>query len=331
MAPWSWGVCRRILGNADDAEDAVQATFFVLVRKAASVSPRSKIGCWLYGVARQTALKARASRATRQKRERSVNPMPESAVADPEIRSDVPALLDEEISRLPAHYRDVIVLCELAGTTVKEAARQLGCPEGTVASRLARGRALLARRLASRGLAVSAGALAGVLVQQASAAVPAALLSSTIKTAVAAGQAAAGVVSGTVAALTEGVIKAMFLNKLMKLTAVLLVAAGLSAAARLVYQAQATQSPQVRQTGARPKSPKTGEADQENQAKDDSDNLQGTWRLVSSEADGILIGEDRPEIKDTRMVIHKSSLTTTYKLIRTPQEGTGGREGGWHF
>src|SRR5262245_19932143 len=178
--PMVWGVCRRILGTQHDAEDAFQATFLVLVRKAASVHPRSKVGPWLYGVARQTALKARADRARRRERERPVNPpMPEPAVTDAEIRSDLQAVTDEEIGRLPEHYRDVIIQGELGGKTVKEAARQLGCPEGTVGSRLARGRALLARRLARRGLPVTACALAGLLSQEASAAVPATVLRST--------------------------------------------------------------------------------------------------------------------------------------------------------
>src|SRR5262245_35344442 len=204
--PMVWGVCRRVLGTHHDAEDAFQATFLVLVRKAASVHPRSQVGPWLYGVARQTALKARADRARRRERERPVTPMPEPAATDPEIRSDLQAVLDGEIGRLPEHYRDVIIQCELGGKTVKEAARQLGCPEGTAGSRLARGRALVVRRLARRGLPVTAGALAGLLSQEASAAVPAKVLRSTIKavTAVPAGQAAAGAISGTAVALAEG-------------------------------------------------------------------------------------------------------------------------------
>src|SRR5262245_43308533 len=85
------GVCRRVLGDLHYAEDAFQATFLVLVRKAASIHPRSKVGAWLYGVARQTALKARAVRAKRHQRERSVDPMPEPAVSDPEVQSDLQA------------------------------------------------------------------------------------------------------------------------------------------------------------------------------------------------------------------------------------------------
>ena len=222
--PMVWGVCRRILHNHHDAEDAFQATFLVLVRKAASVYPRAKVGNWLYGVAHQTALKSRATRAKRKERERPVTDRPEPAVADQDLWIDLQALLDQEVSRLPEKYRTVIVLCALEGKTVREAARQLGCPEGTVASRLARARSRLANRLARHGLAVSGGSLAAVLSQKAaSGCVPTSVMSSTIKavTLIAAEQAPSGIISAQAAALTEGVMKAMLLNKLVKATAAL--------------------------------------------------------------------------------------------------------------
>jgi RNA polymerase sigma factor (sigma-70 family) len=228
--PMVWGVCRRLLPNHDDAEDAFQATFLVLVRKAASVVPREMVGNWLYGVARQTALKARATAAKRRARERQVTQMPDlAAVPEPDPRPNVEALLDQELSRLPDKYRAAVVLCDLGGKTRKEAARQLQVPEGTLSTRLRTARAMLAKRLARHGLAVSAGALAAVLSPQAaSAGVPASVLSSTIKAAslLAAGQAAAGVISAPAAALTEGVLKTMLVTKL-KATAVVLLAASL--------------------------------------------------------------------------------------------------------
>jgi RNA polymerase sigma factor (sigma-70 family) len=212
-----WGVCRRILRNHHDAEDAFQVTFLVLVRRAASVVPREMVANWLYGVARQTALKARATAARRKGRERQVTEMPERAVVEQQPWRDLRPLLDEELSRLPDKYRAVIVLCDLEGKTRQEAARQLGVPEGTVAGQLARARALLAKRLVRRGLALSGGPLAVVLAQNvAPAGMPAAVASATITAAslVAAGQAAvAGVISARVAALTEGVLKAMLPNK----------------------------------------------------------------------------------------------------------------------
>jgi RNA polymerase sigma factor (sigma-70 family) len=229
--PMVWGVCRRVLRNYHDAEDAFQATFLVLVRKAASVVPREMVANWLYGVAHQTALKARATTARRGARERQVTQMPEPAATDPALWDDLQPLLDQELSGLPDIYRVAIVLCELEGKTRKEAARQLGVPEGTLAARLARGRVMLAKGLARNGLAVSGGTLAVVLAQNAaSAGVPPSLVSSTIKAAslFAAGQAAAtGVVSAKVAGLAEGVLKTMLLTKVKIVTAVLLAVATL--------------------------------------------------------------------------------------------------------
>jgi RNA polymerase sigma factor (sigma-70 family) len=225
--PMVWGVCRRLLPILQDAEDAFQATFLVLVRKAASVVPRSMVGNWLYGVAYQTALKARAVAARRRACERQVTEMPEreSAAADP--WPDLQPVLDQELTRLPDRYRGVLVLCDIEGKTRKEAARQLGVPEGTVAGWLARARAMLARRLAHRGVMLSGGSLAAVVVEYAApATVPAAVVSSTIEAAkhFAAGPVAAAAIPAPVVTLTEGVLKSMLLNKL-KVVAIVVVAA----------------------------------------------------------------------------------------------------------
>jgi RNA polymerase sigma factor (sigma-70 family) len=229
--PMVWGVCRRVLRNYHDAEDAFQATFLVLVRKAASVVPREMVANWLYGVAHQTARKARATTAKRGAREKQVTEMPEPATTDPQLWDDLQPLLDQELSGLPDMYRAAIVLCDLEGKTRKEAARQFGVPEGTLAARLARGRVMLAKGLARHGLAVSGGSLAVVLAQNAAlAGVPASMMSSTIKAAslFAAGPAAAtGVVSANVAGLAEGVLKTMLLTKVKIVTAALLAVATL--------------------------------------------------------------------------------------------------------
>jgi RNA polymerase sigma factor (sigma-70 family) len=218
-----WGVCRRLL-NHHDAEDAFQATFLVLVRKAAGV-PRRAVANWLYGVARQTAVRLRATATKQGRRETQVVNMPEPSM--PEVNdADLQKVVDEELRGLPNHYRGVVLLCDLEGRTRKEVARQLGIPEGSVASRLARARAMLAKRLTRRGIMFSGGAVAAMFsAGSASASVPPALVAFTIKAAslLAAGQ-AAGVVSAKVAALTEGVLKAMMISKL-KITMGVLVAA----------------------------------------------------------------------------------------------------------
>jgi RNA polymerase sigma factor (sigma-70 family) len=199
-----WGVCRRILRRLEDAEDAFQATFLVLVRRASSILPREQLAAWLHGVAHQTARKARATAARRRGREHAVPVLPERAVADPEPAWDLAAALDREVSRLPERYRAVVILCDLEGRTRKEAAAALGVPEGTVAGRLARARALLARRLGGQEIGPLAAAPG----------VPAALLSATVEVVklVCVGQ-GAGVVSAAVVALTEGVLQAMMLTR----------------------------------------------------------------------------------------------------------------------
>ena len=184
--PMVWGVCRRILANAADAEDAFQVTFLVLVRKSAALVGRAVVGDWLHGVARRTALNARRMAAHRRAKEEA---MARPEVPDESRRDDRLALLDAALSRLPEKYRLPIVLCDLEGHTRQEAAGRLGWREGTVAGRLARGRELLARWLVRQGLVVSAAAL-GTAFTASSA--PAALVASTIRAAtlVAAGQAA---------------------------------------------------------------------------------------------------------------------------------------------
>jgi RNA polymerase sigma factor (sigma-70 family) len=222
--PMVLGVCRRVLRNEADAEDAFQATFLVLVRKAHTVVPRALVGNWLYGVAHNTARKAKAMCTRRRAKERSAA-QAAAARRPAEGGERLGTLLDEELGRLPEKYRVPLVLCELEGRTVREAARHLGWPQGTVAGRLSRARALLARRLTQRGLALPAGALAAALAPGAAAAcVPRPLVASTVRAAeaFAAGPAAPAGVSAEVAALTEGVLKAMLLSRLKLAPAVLL-------------------------------------------------------------------------------------------------------------
>src|SRR5262249_53914211 len=150
---------------------------------ASSVVPRDMIANWLYGVAHQTALKARATAAVRGSREKQVTAMPEP-VREQQLQEDLRILLDQELSRLPDKNRTVLVLCDLEGNRGKEASQRLGLREGTVAPRLATARTMLAKRLGRSGLAVSGGALAAMLAQQvASAGVPASVALTTIQAA----------------------------------------------------------------------------------------------------------------------------------------------------
>ena len=167
-----WGVCRRILGSHHDAEDAFQATFLVLARKSASIVPPERLPNWLHGVARQTALKARAAAARRRRRETPMATLPEPRVAGPSADRSDDRLdwLDRELGCLPEKYRSAVILCELEGLTHQEAARRLGCPVGTLSARLSRGRSLLARRLARRGVTVPAVGLGAWLAPDAAAA-----------------------------------------------------------------------------------------------------------------------------------------------------------------
>ena len=173
-----WGVCRRVLGDTHEAEDAFQATFLVLVRKAGSVRVDDSLGRWLYGVAQKVAHRARSDA---RRRERRVL-VPAGAADDPshEIeRGELREALAEEIDRLPTPYRGPIELCDLQGLTYDQAARQLDWPSTTVKSRLARGRIRLRERLVRRGLAPAAATAA--LVRDARAAVPPGLIPSTIR------------------------------------------------------------------------------------------------------------------------------------------------------
>jgi RNA polymerase sigma factor (sigma-70 family) len=292
--PMVFGVCRRVLRSHHDAEDAFQATFLVLARKAASVRPRERVANWLHGVALRTAMKTKALTAKRRGREKQVTEMPEPEAARQGQGGELQPLLDQELNGLPETYRLPILLCDLEGKTIKEAARQLGWPQGTLAGRLARGRKLLAKRLTNRGVVLSAGSLAAVVSPKvASAGVPTSLLSSTVKAAtlVAAGQATvAGVVPASVAALTEGVIKSMMLTKLSKAVAGLAVLCAVGFGGGLFTHCTAASQPQDGDQPAigqsAPLKRDAGTVAKPDTARTDLDRLQGVWSVVSIEQGG---------------------------------------------
>jgi len=211
-----WGVCLRVLHNHADAEDAFQATFLVLLRKSASIVPRALVGNWLYGVAYKTAVKLRAIRTKRYVREKQLLENEEPASLERDICTDLQSVLDRELSLLPEKYRAVLVLCELEGRTKKDVSRELGLPEGTVASRFARAKSILAKRLARHGL-TSSGLLSAALLpeQIAMANVPSSLLSLTMKvlTSNPSGSTPLCTITNEVRGLTEGVLLAMSITK----------------------------------------------------------------------------------------------------------------------
>jgi RNA polymerase sigma factor (sigma-70 family) len=241
--PMVLGVCRRMLPSAHDAEDAFQATFLILARRAAAIGRRERLANWLYGVAVRVAKEARRRAARRQARERRAmdGTRAESESEQPGGEwDDLLPILDEELSRLPDRYRTAMVACELEGKSRSEAAHQLGIPEGTLSTHLARGRKLLRERLVRRG--VSLGALAALPRGAAEAAVPERLFQSTVQAAIeqASGAVASGTVSATVTALAEGVLKMMVFTRLTVLVAAVM---ALSAAGLGAYAAWAAVPP----------------------------------------------------------------------------------------
>jgi RNA polymerase sigma factor (sigma-70 family) len=224
--PLVLGVCRRVLGNVHDAEDAFQATFLLLVRKAGTLGKPELVGNWLYGAACRVALKAKSNAARRRRLDREVSTMGAAGPGAEGDSHDVPAILAEEIERLPEKYRAPVVLCYLEGKTHAEAAKAIGCPPGSISWRLGQARASLRKRLKRHGLAVTAGLLLWLLSQQRGvAAVPDELIRRTVcagtRLAKAGGGSAHAVVPGPVAALVEAALGELVAARFSKRTRVL--------------------------------------------------------------------------------------------------------------
>ncbi len=221
--------CRAVLRDDHEARDAFQATFLVLVRKAGSLWVQDSLGPWLHRVAYRAASHVRRDSERRWRAER------EAAEHAPRYRvegggDDFALVLHEEVERLPERYRIPVVLCDLEGRTYEEAARHLGCPVGTIKSRLARGRECLRGRLIRRGVAVAAAMIVADWGAKAASASPS-LIRSTIRSAARfadGGEATTGVVSASVASLAEGVLRIMFratMNTLVRTLLAVVVAA----------------------------------------------------------------------------------------------------------
>jgi RNA polymerase sigma factor (sigma-70 family) len=253
--PMVLGTCRRLLRDDDSAEDAFQATWLVLLNKAGSVRQPEALGAWLHQVACRVAVRARARADRRARRERPECDVPAPAGLDEPSWRDLRGVLDDEIDRLPDHHRRAVVLCCLEGKSHAEAARELGCPQGTLSSWLARARARLRGRLTRRGVTLGSGGLAALTAGAAQADLSAVRGGALVRAAaeVAAGRAApAGAVSAQAAALAEEVLRAMRMTKIKVTLATVVLVLG-SAMGLLAYQGQAQQpatEPPANQTGS---------------------------------------------------------------------------------
>jgi RNA polymerase sigma factor (sigma-70 family) len=233
-APMVLGVCERVLHSRHDAEDTAQACFLVLARKAGSLAWQPCVGPRLYQVAYRLSRKARVGGARRLARLATLAQRPVAVPPEEPSWRELHAVLDEELDRLPAKYRAPLVLCYLEGQTRDEAAQQLGCPLGTLKSRLERGRELLRARLGRRGVTLSAALAVVGLAAPAAQATPAELV---------------GAVTAKAAALAQGALRGLAL-KVAALLAVGALAVGVGLLAHRAPAPQPAEPPPGQSTPA---------------------------------------------------------------------------------
>jgi RNA polymerase sigma factor (sigma-70 family) len=298
--PLVLGVCRQVLQHEQDAEDAFQAVFCVLARKAGTIRSGIALGGWLYVVAARIARKAKALQVRRRMRERELPDIPAPDLPPEILWRDLGAVLVEEVSRLPERYRQPFVLCELEGKSNQEAATELRCPVGTVCSRLARARERLRVRLTRRGLALSASALAAALASESSAA--------AIRTGLAdiATETAIRYVIGQPVAIEIVTLADAFLRAVLR--AKLLVAAGLLSGLAIIVSlvvwlwfhpgaGQGTAAPTMMAPSK--------QADQER--------LQGSWQVVVRQKGGL-----PPEFPDLVYIFAGDHVTLSFGGLQGP-------------
>jgi RNA polymerase sigma factor (sigma-70 family) len=235
-------VCRRVLGHEQDAEDAFQVTFLVLARGAATIRKRDSLADWLHGVAFRTAMKIKRSEARRRAREMRVA-RGEASTGPGPTWSDVQTALDEEIRRLPEPFRSSFILCVLDGKSGTEAARELGCKEGTVSSRVTRARQVLQRALTRRGIELASLLGTFAVGEGAARAVSPSLIKETVRFGllVANGEPAAGAIPPHLTALAKGAVGVTSVTKTKLLAAVLLAALTLAGALAARYEEEPRQ------------------------------------------------------------------------------------------
>jgi len=322
--PMVLGVCRRLLDDPHDVEDAFQATFLVLVKKAGSLSDRKLLANWLYGVALRVATRLRRDRTRRRVRERTDVRDGATSLANDGDHGELPLVLDEEVARLPVRFRTPILLCYFEGLTHDQAAEQLQCPVGTVRSRMAKGRELLRTRLTRRGYAPATllptlSPPMGVIP-----AVPPALLSRTIAAAasVASGHSiAVGTAPYTVLTLAQGVLRAMSVTRWMTLAAVFVVLGAVGGGARVA----------ARQLGAEPAkgaAPGAAATDQVSTARKALDELQRSIdkyqdKLDISDIEILILKDENKALKakiqqmEVNAKPHAPTATPSQKVVNT--------------
>jgi RNA polymerase sigma-70 factor (ECF subfamily) len=306
--PLVLGVCRRILGHADDADDAFQATFLVFARKAASIRRSAALGGWLRRVARSVASNARRERTRRQHREGACQPAVSQERASDIDWHEVHATLDQELQRLPEHYRVPLLLCYIEGQTRDEVSRRLGLSLGVLHGRLERGRGLLRDRLLRRGVTLTAPLLALALGESSTqAAVSPTAVLATSRAALQFARGSTPTVSAQVLSLAREAMKSMFLGKL-KLAAAAVLCTGLFVAAaggfgRSADPAMAVSSPRPEPAQAAGKDAGPAEDPVAKAIRD----LQGEWQAVAIEANGKR-DTSSDEVTDLRLLFQRDQI-----------------------
>lgn len=289
--------CRRLLRHTQDAEDAFQATFFTLARKANSIRRADQLNSWLYRVAYRIALEARTRAARRDKHERP-GLADAAAPSDDTACEELCLALDQEIDGLPEKYRLPVLLCYLQGCTVTEAARQLMCPQGTVMTRPAWARKRLQTRLTRRGLTLTGGLAAAALAGETLAAVPEALTQTTIVTAL---SETAGAASASAAILAQGVMKAMLWTKVkmatVALAAVVVVSVGGLFGYRTVLAQQTQDHARPNGLAVQPPHPRL---DDEKRVQDDLKRGQLQFRLTEVERQIKVLDQQKSQLAKER-------------------------------